>query len=73
MSTRTWTIHSDAECIEWKRQVAEHYPLVASHRLLRLALRYGLRSAARDPRLLLDEAIEDAAEDAAGESVEVQP
>jgi hypothetical protein len=53
---RTWTIHTDAETVEWRRRVATHYPLVPSHRLLRLALRYGLRSAALHPELLVEEA-----------------
>jgi hypothetical protein len=56
MTTRTWTIHTDADSIEWRRRVAKHYPLVPSHRILKLCLRYGLRSAAMHPELLVEEA-----------------
>ena len=56
MTTRTWTIHTDRETAAWKDRLAEHFPLVPSHRLLRLALRYGLRSAALHPELLVEEA-----------------
>jgi hypothetical protein len=56
MTPPTWTIRTDAESVEWQRRVAAKFPLVPQHRLLRLALRYGLRSAALHPDLLVEEA-----------------
>jgi len=45
---KSWTIRTDAESREWERRVQRHFPLSPRHRLLKLALRYGLRSAALD-------------------------
>ena len=56
MSIKTWTIHTDAETIEWRRRLIARYPLVPPHRLLRLSLRYGLRAAVLNPDLLIEEA-----------------
>jgi hypothetical protein len=53
---KSWTIRTDPESVEWERRVRQHYPLSPRHRLLRLALRYGLRSAALQPELLVEEA-----------------
>jgi hypothetical protein len=57
MHPPTWTIRTDAESVEWQRRVAAKYPLVPQHRLLRLALRYGLRCASLDPSILVEEAV----------------
>jgi len=56
MLTKTWTIHTDPEAIEWRRRLIERFPLVAPHRLLRLSLRYGLRCAVMNPDVLITEA-----------------
>ena len=61
MSGTTWTVRPDQESVEWRRRLQERYPLAPPHRLLRLALRYGLRAAAIDPSLLLEEADPDRA------------
>ena len=57
MTIKTWTIHNDPEAIEWRRRLVERFPLVPPHRLLRLSLRYGLRSAVMNPEILVEEAV----------------
>jgi hypothetical protein len=51
----TWTIHSDSEVEGWIAELMKQHPLVPRHRLLRLALKHGLRKAADDPALMLAE------------------
>lgn len=56
MPHKTWTIIADPESAGWRAKIAEHYPLVSAHRIARLCMRYGLRSAAINPDLLIEEA-----------------
>jgi hypothetical protein len=51
----TWTIHSDPEVEGWLQEIMKQHPLVARHKLLRLALKHGLRTAAYDPAIVLAE------------------
>lgn len=54
--SKTWTVTADAESAEWRRQLARHFPLVSPHKILRLCMRFGLRSAVRRPDVLITEA-----------------
>lgn len=53
---RTWTVRKDAESEAWQRRIAAHQPLATRHRVLQLAMRYGLRTFAAHPHLLVEEA-----------------
>jgi hypothetical protein len=66
---KTWTIIADAESAAWREQIARRFPLVSPHKIARLAMRYGLRSAVLDPSIL----IEEAAGEPAPEKKAVQP
>jgi hypothetical protein len=53
---KTWTVRRDAESEEWQRRLGKLHPLATRHRVLQLAMRYGLRTFATHPQLLLEEA-----------------
>jgi hypothetical protein len=54
---KTWTVMTDSDAVAWRDRVAAKYPLVSAHKILRLSLRYGLRSMALHPDLLIEEAV----------------
>ncbi len=53
---KTWTVIADSESTAWRDQIAKAFPLVSAHKIVRLCMRYGLRSAAISPELLIEEA-----------------
>lgn len=55
MATKTWTVQNDPEALAWLAEIKKQYPLVPGHKLLRLALKHGLRKAAQDPGLVIQE------------------
>jgi hypothetical protein len=54
--SKTWTIIADSEAAALRDKVAKHYPLVSPHKITRLCMKYGLRCAVKNPKLLLKEA-----------------
>ena len=53
--SKTWTIIVDSEAEGWLGELMKKHPLVPRHKLLRLAMKHGLRKAAGDPALILAE------------------
>lgn len=51
----TWTVGVDAETIELRERLAKRFPLTSKHKIAKLCLAYGVRSAERDPSLLIEE------------------
>ena len=66
---KTWSVSADEESAAWRDRIAKAFPLVSDHKIVRLCMKYGLRSAVLDPTIL----IEEAAGETAPEKVEVQP
>jgi len=46
---------TDPEALAWLAEIKKQYPLVPGHKLLRLALKHGLRKAAQDPTIVIQE------------------